>query len=271
VPSRERAVRAEVERLGVRPSKARGQSFLRDPRVAERQVMAAFVGPGDRVLEVGGGLGVLTRELSRRGARVRVIEIEPTLAQELRRMRLPGVTVEEADALRVDLGRPEKVVANIPYAIASDLIDKLTLTAAAVIVIMVQKELAERLTARPGGKQWSALGAIVGHRYTVDVVEGVPPKAFWPQPTVASAVVRMRRKTAAPALDEGDYRALVRALFAARRRKIRNSVVHAAAHFHASPEQAVRAAEALEVADRRPEELATEEFEALTARLLARQ
>jgi 16S rRNA (adenine1518-N6/adenine1519-N6)-dimethyltransferase len=230
--------------------------------------MAAQVAPGDQVLEVGGGLGMLTQELARRGAQVRVIELEPAFVWELKALKLPGVKVEEGDALQVSLGEPEKIVANIPYAASSELIERLTLTGASLIVLMLQFEVAERLAARPGGKEWSALGAIVGLRYEAEIVEKVPPQAFWPQPKVASAVVRLRRRPVPPLVEESDYRALVRALFSARRRMIRNSVVRAAPHFHVGFDAAVRAADALGLADRRPEELTTAEFEALTAGLL---
>ena len=264
-------MRDDVERLQVRPSKARGQSFLRDPAVAARQVMAAQVAPGERVLEIGGGLGVLTRELARRGALVRVVELEPAFVKELRALGLPGVEVEEGDALRVELGSPEKIVANIPYAISSELIERITLTGAPLIVLMLQLEVAERLAARPGGKEWSALGAVVAQSYAVEIVEKVAPQAFWPQPKVTSAVVRLRRTRHQPGVEPSDYRTLVRALFSARRRMIRNSVARAAPHFRVDPEDAVRAAVELGVGDRRPEELSMAEFEGLAARLRSRQ
>ncbi len=236
---------------------------MKDAGLAQRQVMAALVAPGDEVLEVGGGLGVLTRELSRRGARVRVLEIEPRLARHLESLELEGVTVEEGDALKAELGRPKRVVANIPYSVASELIERLVACGAPVIVLLVQLEVAERLMARPGGKTWARLPAIVQREYTVDLVESVPPSAFFPQPRVRSAVIRMRRRAGEGDAGREAYAAVVGALFSGRRKMVRNTVARAAAALRAPPDGAVEVAERLGVADRRPEELAVEEFEAL--------
>jgi len=257
----------ELERLGLSPSKARGQSFLRDEGVAERQVMAAGVAPGDEVLEVGGGLGVLTRALSRRGAKVRVLEIEGALARHLRSLGLPGVAVEEADALKADLGRPRRVVSNIPYSVSSELIERLSSCGALVVVLLVQSEVGKRLAAGPGSKAWARLPAIVQREYTVEILETVPPNAFFPQPRVRSALVRMRRRPGAGEALRADFAAVVGALFALRRKKVRNSVARAAAALRAPPERALAVVEAQGIADRRPEELAVGDFEALAKAL----
>lgn len=268
--SRLRAVREALEALDVAPARSRGQSFLADDSVAARQVMAAGVSPEDDVLEIGGGLGTLTRQLAARAGRVRVLEVEPSLAAHLERLRLGGVKVERADALAADLGRPDKVVANIPYSIASALIERLIDTRANTIVVMLQLELAKRLTASPGSKGWSRLGAIVGRDYGVDLVEVVPPNAFHPQPRVRSAVVRLRRRPEASARGFAPYKKVVGALFAQRRKKIRNTVSGAAAALGADPTRAVAAAETLGIADKRPEEIDCGTLDAL-AQLLAAQ
>ena len=254
--------------LGLEPSSARGQSFLRDPRVAARQAMAASIAPGERVLEVGGGLGVLTAELAKRGAKVRVIEIEPRLAALLAAKGLDGVEVEEGDALVAELGTPDKVVANIPYSISSELIERLVETGASKIVIMLQAEVADRLAGAPGVKAWARLPAIVRRRYDVEVVERVPPNAFFPQPKVKSCVVRLTRRKSAGGPPDAAYAAVVGALFAARRKKVRNSVGRAAGAVGAHAEGAQAAAEAAGVADLRPEEMTVKQFEELTAALL---
>ena len=232
----------ELDRLGVSPSKRRGQSFLRDENVARRQVMAAAVAPGDEVLEVGGGLGVLTQELARRGARLRVIEIEPAFVRHLRALKLDDVEVEQADALAVELGTPKRVVANIPYAISSELIGRLVGCGAEVIV---------------------------QRAYSVEIVETVPPTAFFPQPKVGSAVIRLRRKKVDSPVSQAQFATLVGALFLERRKKIRNTVGRAATAVRASPERGVKAAEEMGISDRRPEELTVEQFEALARSLCA--
>jgi 16S rRNA (adenine1518-N6/adenine1519-N6)-dimethyltransferase len=230
--------------------------------------MAAGVAPGDRVLEVGGGFGMLTEELAKRGAEVRVVEIEPKLARLLAAKGLKGVTVEEGDALAVDLGTPEKVVANIPYSISSELIERLVATGASKIVLMLQEEVALRLAGEPGAKAWARLPAIVRRRYDVEVVERVPPNAFFPQPRVRSCVVRLTRRKGTAGPPDSEYAKVVGALFAGRRKKVRNTVGRAAAALGAPAAGAEAAAEAVGVAELRPEEMHVAQFEALTDALL---
>jgi 16S rRNA (adenine1518-N6/adenine1519-N6)-dimethyltransferase len=263
------SVKADLQEAGLRPSRDRGQSFLKDELVAGRQVLAAEVAPGDRVLEVGGGLGVLTRELSKQGARVLVVEIEPSLVKKLKEERLDGVQVVLGDALTADLGKPDKVVANIPYSISSPLLERLAGLTASVMVLMVQAEVAERLAAGPGSKGWSRLAAVVRRTYDVEILERVPPTAFFPQPKVPSAVVRLTRRAGKGEGNDKDYAEVVGALFAERRKKVRNTAPAAAAAIRAPPEGAVDAVENLGIADRRPEELSVQEFEALTLALAA--
>lgn len=230
--------------------------------------MAASIVPGERVLEVGGGFGVLTEELSKRGAKVRVIEIEPRLANLLAAKELPGVEVEEADALEVDFGRPDKIVANIPYSISSELIERMVVCGASKIVLMLQAEVAQRLAGAPGRKAWARLPAIVRRRYDVEVVEQIPPTAFFPQPHVRSCVVRLTRRKESGGASDAEYGAVVGALFGARRKKVRNSVGAAAAALRVPADQAIAVAEEQGVAERRPEEMDIEQFERLTDALL---
>jgi 16S rRNA (adenine1518-N6/adenine1519-N6)-dimethyltransferase len=241
---------------------------LRDPKVAARQAMAAAVAPGERILEVGGGFGMLTEELSKRGAQVRVIEIEPKLARLLAAKRLKGVSVEEGDALAVDLGAPDKVVANIPYSISSELIERLVGCGASKIVLMLQEEVAERLAASPGAKAWARLPAIVRRRYDVEVVERVPASAFFPQPKVRSCVVRLTRRKGPAGPPDREYAKVVGALFSGRRKKVRNTVGRAAAAVGAPAAGAEAVAEAVGVATLRPEAMDVAQFEQLTAALV---
>jgi 16S rRNA (adenine1518-N6/adenine1519-N6)-dimethyltransferase len=260
-----------LARVGVRPSKGKGQSFLTDDGLAQRSVAAAGVSPGDEVLEVGGGTGVLTRQIAARGAQVRVIEVEPALARHLEGLRLPGVHVEQADALVVPLGGPAKVVANLPYSISTRMVERLVRARPQVMVLLLQREFADRLAARPGSKAWSRLGALVQFEYAVELLEEVPPHVFSPQPKVHSALVRLTLRPGPRAAQARDFRHLVGRLFAARRKKVRNTVTAAAAHFAATPAQAIEAAERLGLADRRPEELSCDEFESLCLALALRR
>ena len=261
----------DLQHLGVRPSKSRGQSFLVDEGVARRQVLAARLGPGQEVMEIGGGLGILTVQLARTGASVRVIEVEPALATHLRSLDLPGVAVEEADALGAPWGHPQKIVANIPYSLSSQLVERMVRQGPGTCVLLLQREFAERLAARPGTKSWSRLAALVQRDYAVEILEVVPRNAFSPQPVVQSAVIRIARRETADAAGFEKYAELVGALFAHRRKKIRNSLPAAAALFSISAAEAVEEAERMGLAQRRPEEISCADFDALAKALAGRR
>lgn len=195
-------VRATLERHGLAARRVLGQSFLADPAVAERLVTYAGVGPGDLVIEIGPGLGLLTRALAARAARVVAIEIDAGLVRFLRAEgRLPGhVTLLHADALAADLSGlareatgPARVVANLPYAISSPLLRAL-LGARAVLAdwsVMLQREMAERVQAGPGSRDYGSLAVL--HRLTVRASRGIDlaPHCFFPAPRVASRFLRL--------------------------------------------------------------------------------
>lgn len=231
--------RALLRTRGLRPRRRRGQNFLVDPRVRDRIVAASGIGPGSLVLEVGPGTGILTEAMLRAGASVMAVELDRDLAQALadRLGRNPALVVRVADALTFDFsealrGDPRqgriRVVANIPYYITTPLIlrflrhrelfDALFLT--------VQREVAERLTAAPGGKTYGAL--TLACRYWADVraVLSIPRTAFFPVPEVDSALVRFdllagpRVSVRAP----GRLFAVIRAAFGTRRKTLRNAL-----------------------------------------------
>jgi 16S rRNA (adenine1518-N6/adenine1519-N6)-dimethyltransferase len=192
------------------------------------------VGTGDRVVEVGAGAGSLTLALADTGARVLAIEIDRRLLPVLREVVGPvAVTVVEGDALTLDwpglLGDDEWVlVANLPYNVATPLVATLLDRVPAIVrmVVMVQREVGERLAARPGSAAYGAVSVKVAYWGTAEVLGFVPPTVFWPEPKVESAIVGIRRRPANELLDVDRERffRLVAAGFAQRRKMLRRSL-----------------------------------------------
>jgi 16S rRNA (adenine1518-N6/adenine1519-N6)-dimethyltransferase len=231
--------RADVRRLldenGLAPSRARGQNFVVDPNTVRRVARLAGVGPRDRVVEIGAGLGSLTLALAQTGASVTAIEIDGGLAPVLRSVVEPvGVRVVEADALRLDWsalldGPGWALVANLPYNVATPLIADLLDGVPAIdrMLVMVQREVGERLAARPGDAAYGAVSVKVAYWATARVVGRVPPTVFHPMPKVESALVRIDRRPA-PAVGADVDRAwlfqLVGTGFGQRRKMLRRSL-----------------------------------------------
>ena len=249
-----------------------GQHFLSDPRILARIADALAATPRDTVLEIGPGRGGLTEALASRGARLVVIEKDRDLVPSLRE-RFPGVRVVEADALEADwhqlVGSGTFLVAgNIPYNITSPLIDKaLTPPRPARIVFLLQKEVAERLAARPGTRDYGALTVGVRTVATVERLFTVPAGAFQPRPKVDSAVVRLTPLTA-PLLPDAEipaFRPFVVGLFGFRRKQLSRGLrelTHRPAQEVARWLEAVRLSGSL-----RPAELSPSDFVQLHRRL----
>jgi 16S rRNA (adenine1518-N6/adenine1519-N6)-dimethyltransferase len=221
-----------AERL--RPRRSLSQNFLTDAEALDAIVTAAELHPGDRVVEVGPGLGVLTRRLLAAGASVLAVELDARLAGWLRRElgQLPGFELVEADALQLDAatcfpGQAFKVVANIPYHITSPLLHAFLEgeRPPELTVLLVQLEVAERVAAPPG--QMSYLSVFAQNVAAAEVVARVPSAAFEPAPKVDSAVLRLRRR-ADPPIPPGEGRdpfyRIVQAGFRQRRKQLHNGL-----------------------------------------------
>ncbi len=226
-------VRDLLARRGAQPSRARGQNFVVDPNTVRRVARLAGVGPGDRVVEVGAGVGSLTLALAETGAEVLAVEVDHLLVPALREVVEPvGVQVVEADALRLDWGdllgpEPWVLVANLPYNIATPLVVGLLEGVPAIsrMLVMVQREVGERLAAGPGGEAYGAVSVKVAYWARATVVGGVPPTVFWPRPKVESALVDIRRHPRPPVeADRQQLFRLVTAGFAQRRKMLRRSL-----------------------------------------------
>ncbi len=199
------AVRELLKRYGLRPDKAFGQNFLIDGNVLSAILEAAEITRDDTVLEVGPGLGVLTRALAAAAGRVLSVELDERLLPALEETvgGLENVTVIPGDALEYDLGQLPKgslLVANLPYNIATPLIVRaLESGRFKRLVAMVQKEVAERLAAEPNSEAYGALSLVVAHFGRTEKLRDVKPGSFFPPPEVTSSLVRLETRPEAEA------------------------------------------------------------------------
>jgi 16S rRNA (adenine1518-N6/adenine1519-N6)-dimethyltransferase len=235
-----RQVRDLLADHGLSPSRALGQNFVADPNTVRRIARLAGVGPGDRVVEVGPGLGSLTVALAETGAEVTAVELDRRLLPVLRSVVEPlGVRVVEGDAMALDwdevLGGDVAdggedgwaLVANLPYNVATPLVLDLLARVPQIdhMLVMVQREVGERLAAGPGSKAYGIPSVKVAYRAVAEVVGRVPPTVFIPQPRVESALVRLRRLPEPPVdTDPERLFGLVEAGFGQRRKMLRRSL-----------------------------------------------
>ena len=216
-----------------------GQNFLIDPRVLERILDAADITKDDCVLEIGPGIGTMTQYLAERAGEVVAVEIDRNLVPILEETLCAYDNVEliNNDILKVDLrkivderngGRSVKVVANLPYYITTPIIMGLFESHVPLksIIVMVQKEVAERMQAGPGTREYGALSLAVQYYAKPEIVANVPPNCFIPRPSVGSAVIRLIRHTIPPVHVEDESRmfALIRAAFNQRRKTLVNAL-----------------------------------------------
>jgi 16S rRNA (adenine1518-N6/adenine1519-N6)-dimethyltransferase len=258
-----------LRQYGVRPNRELGQNFLIDDNLLGVIGRAAELEPADVVLEVGGGLGVLSEYLAPRVTHLHVVEVDRSLEPALTDALEPFENAELhiADALRLDLGAleppPGKVVANLPYGVAATVILKSIdeLPGATLWVAMVQREVAERLAADPGSKTYGATSVLAQLACEVRLLRRVPPTVFHPEPGVESALVALRRQGPSPS---PELRSLVRAGFAHRRKTLSGSLALAADAPTGIRDRAREALQALgQPADARAERLSPEEWRRL--------
>ena len=219
-----------------------GQNFLIDTHVLERIVESSNITKDDFVLEIGPGIGTMTQYLCEHAGRVMAVEIDknllPILADTLK--EYDNVTVVNEDILKLDIGKiaeeyndgkPIKVVANLPYYITTPIIMALfeSHVPLASVTVMVQKEVAERMQAGPGTKDYGALSLAVQYYSRAEITANVPPNCFVPRPKVGSAVIRLTCHEQPPVnvVDEKFFFRVVYAAFALRRKTLVNSLMTA--------------------------------------------
>jgi len=200
-------IRALLKKYKVKPTKKHGQSFLKNQSVARSIVSAAEISNNDTVLEIGGGLGILTKQLVQEAKHVHVVELDPGLVKALRDIfsDYDNVSIIEGDALKISLPNVTKIVSNLPYSISSEItfriLHEIEFERA---VLMYQKEFAERLSALPGTSNYSRLSVNIGYQAEVEHLLDVPANMFYPIPAVDSVVVRLRHITKGPRAKDDD-------------------------------------------------------------------
>ena len=226
--------RKELRRFDLRARKRLGQHFLVDEEVLNRIVAAAELTPTDTIIEVGPGLGILTRELAQKAGRITAIELDDKLAAALKKTLAPfqNVTVINDDILKIDpaslIGKPEtyKVVANLPYYITAPVLRHFLESAhkPQKMIVMVQKEVAETIAAEPGKRSLLSIG--VQYYGKPEIVSYVPARAFYPPPEVNSAILKIdvSPQPVVTVTDEKGFFELVRAGFTASRKQLTNSL-----------------------------------------------
>ncbi|MEA2426427.1 MAG: rRNA (adenine1518-N6/adenine1519-N6)-dimethyltransferase [Thermoleophilaceae bacterium] len=263
-----------MREFGVRPNRELGQNFLIDDNILGVIGRIAELDPADVVLEVGGGLGVLSEYLAERVAHLHVVEIDRSLAPALEDALAPfggRASLHLADAVKLDFAEldpaPSKVVANLPYGVAATVILKSIeeLPDAGLVVAMVQREVAERLAAAPGSKTYGATSVIAQLSCDVRVERRVPRTVFHPVPNVESALAVLRRHSPPP---DPSVIALVHAAFAHRRKALAGSLALAPGAPEGIRDAARGALERLgHPPDARAERLSAQDFAALAAEL----
>jgi len=251
-------VRAFLEAHGLAARRDLGQNFLHDERIAEKLVRIAAVGREDWVVEIGTGLGTLTRALAARARRVITVEIDSGIVRALRREALLPANAEliHADALQLDLDQligdapgPVRIVGNLPYAVASPLLRRMLdwRERLASWSVMVQKEVAGRLLAATGAREYGSLTVLHQLVATVEIGLDLHPRCFYPVPRVTSTFLHLtpRAESSLGAGELGMVENVVRAAFAHRRKTIVNSLRAAASTATGTPLAPERVAETL--------------------------
>jgi len=272
------SIRKELAEQGLIPRKKWGQHFLTDKNILKKVIKTAEIGKEDIVLEVGPGLGEMTQALAQEAKKVIAVEIDARLVEVLRNKLAdtPNVEILQGDILKFDvrkhLGsekRPVKVVANLPYQISTPLLFHFigSRDLFSALILMLQREVAERMVAPPGKKAYGPLSVLVQSVADISICFIVKPSAFFPPPEVESAVIRLswkERPMIAPEQEEG-FRAVVKGCLGYRRKTLANALKHSDLLL---PEDLEKRLEEIGIDPRRrPETLSVQEFVDLASTL----
>jgi 16S rRNA (adenine1518-N6/adenine1519-N6)-dimethyltransferase len=251
-------VKALLANYGISPSKSKGQNFLLDEGIADREVSYLEIEPEDAVLEVGPGLGMLTMRVLPLASRTICVELDRGVAGFIRERFEGKVELIEGDALEVELPPFSRFISNIPYSISSPLIFRILEHEFQRAVIMVQREFADRMAAEPGSDDYSRLTVNTYYRAKCELLERVPRSKFWPQPEVDSTIVMLEPRPPPFEVDsERFFLHLVKVLFQHRRKKI-GTILRMTGQ---APKDAIRS---LPFVEERVEALSPEEIGALS-------
>jgi len=274
------SIRQELKEYGLIPKKKWGQHFLIDRNILNKVIRTAQINEKDVVLEVGPGLGEMTIGLAKKAKKVITIEIDPKLVEILKKkvMDYPNVEVVKGDILKVDFNKllnqekvPVKVVANLPYQISTPLLFRFIELRQlfSTLTLMLQREVAERMVAPPGGKEYGPLSIFVQLVSNLSILFFVKPTAFFPPPKVESAVTHMgwQEKPMVEVKDEEWFKKIVKGCFSYRRKTLTNALKHSDLSLPHDIEPRIR-----QIGidpQRRPETLTIQEFASLAEVLKA--
>lgn len=214
-----------IAETGIVPKKSKGQNFLIDGRVADRHIAYAGIREGDRVLEIGPGLGILTERVADLPCELTCIELDDILAEYISQTFGDRLRLIHGDAVKVDFPEFDVFVSNLPYSVSTPIIFKLLDHRFRTAVVMVQKEFADRMVADVGSPDYSRLTVNLFYRADCEVMETVPASRFNPRPKVDSALVRITpRKAPFDVIDERLFFKVTEITFNHRRKKIGTSL-----------------------------------------------
>ena len=256
---------------GFSPKKRLGQNFTINYETLQCLIGHASLTQNDVVLEVGAGFGFLTHLLSNRCKKVIAVEVDPQLANFLRKnlSTLTNVVLMEGDILKLSLPFFNKVVSAPPYSISSPLLFRLLETRFDLALLILQKEFAERLGAQVGTKDYGRLTVSIYYRTTVELLDVVARKMFYPPPDVDSMMLKLKpRNPPFYVEDEALFFELIRALFTQRNKKVRNSLIHFLRKREFLRDEAITLADSTIYSSKRVRELAPEDFGILANELV---
>ena len=247
-----------------RPLKRFGQCFLDDESVAE-QIAETIELDGKNVLEIGAGTGILTAFLAARAKKVTALEVDARLIPELRQsvLEFDNVEIVRADALYSEFSGYDAVFGNLPYNISAPLLLKIIESNSPFAVLMVQKEFAQRLVAKPDSREYSRLSVLAQNNASVSIISFVPASCFSPSPRVDSAIVLLEKKRASQ-VNKLDA-ALINSLFQHKNQTVRNALRHSIGELKWTKEQANEFAAKTPLGNERVAWLSLEELEDLSA------
>ncbi len=248
----EKTLRQFIEKYGIRLKKRLGQNFLVDKNIIQKEAALAEIKPDEVVLEIGPGAGFLTRELLTYAKKIIAIELDKNLVEILEKEFQKEIAEKKleiicADALETDFPKFDKCVSNIPYEISSKIILKLGKYKKPAVLI-IQKEFAERLIAKPGQKDYSKISVMSQYYFSAQILHIASKKSFFPAPKVDSAIVRLIsrdenfRKSLGIA-DEAFFLKTIHALFQHKNMAVRNAIIHSRGEFGFDKKTAKKIAE----------------------------
>ncbi|MFQ6136477.1 MAG: 16S rRNA (adenine(1518)-N(6)/adenine(1519)-N(6))-dimethyltransferase RsmA [Candidatus Hydrothermarchaeales archaeon] len=217
-----------LQKYGIRPNQRLGQNFIIDESIISKQIEYASLRSSEVVVEVGAGIGTLTKFLLEKAGKVYVIERDKKMIGVLkdRFSGIENLEIISGDVLRVELPEFDKMVSNIPYVISSPLTFKLLKCRFKKAIITYQREFAERMVARPGTKDYSRLSVACYYYAGIRLLQIVPPTAFYPEPEVHSAIIEITPKEPPFDVDEEFFFKVLTGLFVHRKKTVKNALIH---------------------------------------------